>query len=82
MISDYSAEDLYNGHSEEYSHSKDLPFRWVESYNFMKLFKDILLEAKTPIHTVLDVACGNVLPCQNVYQARRNQAFHSQKDSN
>jgi SAM-dependent methyltransferase len=51
-----SAEDLYNEYSQEYSKSKTLPFRWVESFNFMNLFQS---HVNGDMKLIVDLACGD-----------------------
>jgi SAM-dependent methyltransferase len=50
-------EAFYNDHATEYSHSKLLPFRFIETFNFLELVKQILSNKDSQI--VLDVACGD-----------------------
>jgi SAM-dependent methyltransferase len=52
-----ATEAFYNDHANEYSNSKLLPFRYIETLNFLELVKQILSNKDSQI--VLDVACGD-----------------------
>lgn len=54
------AELFYNDNSKQYSDSKILPFRFIETYNFLSLVKRIIEGTDQDTTSILlDVACGD-----------------------
>lgn len=71
------SKNLYNHISTEYADSKLLPFRWVETFSFMKLFEENLLNLsnKEPLTVIFDIACGDGYYTRKMYEMAPNRIY-------